>query len=151
MEFKFSLLPCISCERFAPSHPLLEQLLNNYIKEDEDHYILANFAQDFQEFYDYFKDKKEIMKRFERISGRACENCDVPYVSELTVKKPREINNIIAKKIEVLNILCPLNDDIKKFIENKKPDFLKIKESKLDDTKDIKVVYNVESDEITFK
>ena len=151
MEFKFSLLPCISCERFAPSHPLLEQLLNNYIKEDEDHYILANFAQDFQEFYDYFKDKKEIMKRFERISGRACENCDVPYVSELTVKKPREINNIIAKKIEVLNILCPLNDDIKKFIENKKPDFLKIKEGKLDDTKDIKVVYNVESDEITFK
>ena len=151
MEFKFSLLPCISCERFAPSHPLLEQLLNNYIKEDEDHYILANFAQDFQEFYDYFKDKKEIMKRFERISGRACENCDVPYVSELTVKKPREINNIIAKKIEVLNILCPLNDDIKKFIENKKPDFLNIKEGKLDDTKDIKVVYNVESDEITFK
>ena len=151
MEFKFSLLPCISCERFAPSHPLLEQLLNNYIKEDEDHYILAHFAQDFQEFYDYFKDKKEIMKRFERISGRACENCDVPYVSELTVKKPREINNIIAKKIEVLNILCPLNDDIKKFIENKKPDFLKIKEGKLHDTKDIKVVYNVESDEITFK
>ena len=151
MEFRFSLLPCISCERFAPSHPLLEQLLSNYIQEDEDHYILANFAQDFQEFYDYFKDKKEIMKRFERISGRACENCDVPYVSELTVKKPREINNIIAKKIEVLNILCPLNDDIKKFIENKKPDFLKIKEGKLDDTKDIKVVYNVESDEIIFK
>ena len=151
MEFRFSLLPCISCERFAPSHPLLEQLLSNYIQEDEDHYILANFAQDFQEFYDYFKDKKEIMKRFERISGRACENCDVPYVSELTVKKPREINNIIAKKIEVLNILCPLNDDIKKFIENKKPDFLKIKEGKLEDTKDIKVVYNVESDEIIFK
>ena len=151
MEFRFSLLPCISCERFAPSHPLLEQLLSNYIQEDEDHYILANFAQDFQEFYDYFKDKKEIMKRFERISGRACENCDVPYVSELTVKRPREINNIIAKKIEVLNILCPLNDDIKKFIENKKPDFLKIKEGKLDDTKDIKVVYNVESDEIIFK
>ena len=151
MEFRFSLLPCISCERFAPSHPLLEQLLSNYIQEDEDHYILANFTQDFQEFYDYFKDKKEIMKRFERISGRACENCDVPYVSELTVKKPREINNIIAKKIEVLNILCPLNDDIKKFIENKKPDFLKIKEGKLEDTKDIKVVYNVESDEIIFK
>ena len=151
MEFKFSLLPCISCERFAPSHPLLEQLLNNYIQEDEDHYILGNFAEDFQGFYDYFKDKKEIMKRFERISGRACENCDVPYVSELTVKKPREINNIIAKKIEVLNILCPLNDDIKKFIQDKKPDFLKIKEGKLDDTKDIKVVYNVESEEITFK
>lgn len=151
MEFRFSLLPCISCERFAPSQPLLEQLLNNFIHEDEDNYIMANFAQDFQEFYDYFKDKKDIMMRFERFSGRACENCDIPYVSELTVKKPREINNIIAKKIEVLNILCPLNDDIKKFIEEKKPDFLKLKEGKLENTENIKVVYNVENEEINFK
>ena len=151
MEFKFSLLPCISCERFAPSHPLLEQLLNNYIQEDEDNFIFANFSQEFEGFYDYFKDKKEIMMRFGRFSGRACENCDIPYVSELTIKEPREISNCIAKKIDVLNILCPLNDDIKKFIEDKKPNFLKIKEGKLDDNKDIKVVYEIENEEITFK
>jgi len=151
MEFKFSLLPCISCERFTLSHPLLEQLLNNYIQEDEDNYIFAKFDEDFQGFYDYFKDKKEIMMRFKRFSGRACENFDIPYVSELTVKEAREINNCIAKKIEILEILCPLNDDIKKFIEDKKPNFLKIKEGKLDDNKDIKVVYSVENEEITFK
>jgi len=91
------------------------------------------------------------MMRFKRFSGRACENCDIPYVSELTVKEAREINNYIAKKIEILEILCPLNDDIKKFIEDKKPNFLKIKEGKLDDNKDIKVVYSVENEEITFK
>ena len=91
------------------------------------------------------------MMRFKRFSGRACENFDIPYVSELTVKEAREINNCIAKKIEILEILCPLNDDIKKFIEDKKPNFLKIKEGKLDDNKDIKVVYSVENEEITFK
>ena len=150
MEFLFNLLPCISCERFAPSHPLLEQLLNNYIQEDEDNYISTDFCHEFQGFYDYFKDKKDIMMRFERFSGTACENCDIPYVSELTVKKPMEINYCLANKIEVLNILCPLNDDIKKFIEEKKPNFLKIKEGKLDNMNGIKVIYNVENEEITF-
>ena len=91
------------------------------------------------------------MMRFKRFSGRACENWDIPYVSELTVKGPREINNCIAKKIEFLNILCHLNDDIKKFIEEKKPNFLKIKEGKLDDIKDIKIVYNAENEEMIFK
>ena len=43
--------------------------------------------------------------------------------------------------------------DIKKFIEDKKPNFLKIKEGKLNDNKDIKVVYEIEieNEEITFK
>ena len=65
MDFLFSLLPWISCERIAPSFPLNEQLLINYINEDEDNYISANFASEFTGFY---KDKKEITMRFERFS-----------------------------------------------------------------------------------
>lgn len=151
MEFLFSLLPCISCERFAPSHPLLEQLLMNYIQEDEDNYIMANFSSEFEGFYDYFKNKNEIMKRFERFSGHGCQNYEIPYVNELIVKKPREINNFIAKKVGTLHIMCPLDDDLKKFVEKTKPTFLKIKEGKLDNTKDIKIVYNLGNEEITFQ
>ena len=151
MEFLFSLLPCISCERFAPSHPLLEQLLMNYIQEDEDNYIMANFSSEFEGFYDYFKNKNEIMKRFERFSGHGCQNNEIPYVNELIVKKPREINNFIAKKVGTLHIMCPLDDDLKKFVEKTKPTFLKIKEGKLDNTKDIKIVYNLGNEEITFQ
>ena len=151
MEFLFSLLPCISCERFAPSHPLLEQLLMNYIQEDEDNYIMANFSSEFEGFYDYFKNKNEIMKRFERFSGHGCQNNEIPYVNELIVKKPREINNFIAKKVGTLHIMCPLDDDLKKFVEKTKPTFLKIKGGKLDNTKDIKIVYNLGNEEITFQ
>jgi hypothetical protein len=152
MDFLFSLLPCISCERIAPSYPLLEQLLINYINEDDDNYILANFGCEFEGFYDYFKDKKEIMMRFERFSGRGCVNCEIPYVSELTVKKPKDIKNCIAKKIGTLNIMCPLNDDLKKFVEKTKPIFIKIKEGKLDEinSNETKIVYNLENEEITF-
>ena len=152
MDFLFSLLPCISCERVAPSFPLIEQLLINYIKEDEDNYISGNFGADFEGFYDYFRDKKEIMMRFERLNGRACTNYEIPYINELIVKKPREIQNIIAKKIGTLHILCPLDDNMKKFIEKTKPTFLKIKEGKLDDfnSNEIKIVYNMENEEISF-
>jgi hypothetical protein len=149
MEFLYSLLPCISCERFSPSLPLVEQLLNNYIKEDEDNYIMANFASEFQGFYDYFKDKKEIMNRFSRFSGRDCQNHEIPYVSELIVKKPREIKNFLGKQIGTLHIMCPLDDNLKQFVEKTNPVFLKIKEGKIDN-KNIKIIYNVENEEITF-
>lgn len=152
MDFLFSLLPCISCERIAPSFPLIEQLLINYINEDEDNYISANFGCEFAGFYDYFKDKKEIMMRFNRFSGRDCLNSEIPYVNELNVKKPREIQNFIAKKLGTLNILCPLNDDLKKFVEKTKPTFIRVKEGKLDENsiKETKIVYNMENEEITF-
>lgn len=151
MEFLFSLLPCISCERVAPSFPLIEQLIMNYIKEDEDNYIRADFASEFGGFYDYFKDKKEIMMRFERFSGKDCANSEIPYIAELIVKKPREIQNFIGKKIGTLHILCPLNEDLKKFVEKTKPIFIKIKEGKLDKIpNETKNVYYMENEEFTF-
>ena len=153
MDFLFSLLPCISCERVAPSYPLLEQLLLNYIQEDEDNYILANFANELEGFYDYFKDKKEIMMRFERFTGRACTGFEITYINELTVKKAREIQNFNAKKLGSLSILCPLDDNLKQFVEKTKPTFLRIKEGKLDDkntTNETKIFYNMETEEITF-
>ena len=62
------------------------------------------------------------------------------------------MEDIICKKIGTLHILCPLDDAIKKFVEKKKPDFIKIKEGKLEDNiaNGIKIVYNVESAEIKY-
>lgn len=90
--------------------------------------------------------------RFERFSGRDCKASEIPYVNELIVKKPREIKNIIAKKIGTLHILCSLDDNIKKFVEKVKPIFIKIKEGKLDEniSNGIRIIYNVENEEITF-
>ena len=51
---------------------------------------------EFAGFYDYFKDKKEIMMRFIRFSGHDCLT-EIPYINELSVKKPREIQNFNFK------------------------------------------------------
>ena len=55
-------------------------------------------------------------------------------------------------KILTLNILCLLNDDLKKFVEKTKPTFIKVKEGKLDENniKNTKIVYNMENKEIIF-
>ena len=55
-------------------------------------------------------------------------------------------------KILTLNILCLLNDDLKKFVEKNKPTFIRVKEGKLDDNliKETKIVYNMENEEIIF-
>jgi hypothetical protein len=150
MEFLFGLHPIISCERVAPSYPILEQIITNYLKQDEDNYLKGDFPNDFEPFFEYFKNKPEIMNRFEKIFGESSKSFEVPYFSQLIIKKPEDINNIIAKKIGTVQVLCPLTDDIKKFLEKVKPDFIKIKEGKLDEniTNGTKIVYNMESEEI---
>jgi hypothetical protein len=150
MEFLFGLHPIISCERVAPSYPILEQIITNYLKQDEDNYLKGDFPNDFEPFFEYFKNKPEIMNRFEKIFGESSKSFEVPYFSQLIIKKPEDINNIIAKKIGTVHVLCPLTDDIKKFLEKVKPDFIKIKEGKLDEniTNGTKIVYNMESEEI---
>lgn len=149
MDFAYSLLPCITCEKFALPFPLLEQLLNNYIKEDEDNYISGNFSSDFQDFYDYFKDKKEIMMRIQRMTGDDCQNQEIPYLNELTVSNPEEIDSFNVKQIGTLIINCPLDDKLKQFVEKTNPSFLRIKNGKIEKN-NIKIIYNLENEEIIY-
>lgn len=148
MDFMFSLHPCISCEKFAPSNENLEKLLTNYLKEDEGNYIDGKFEAEFEGFYEYFKDKKEIMMRFNSCMGGDCANHEVPYVRELNVDSLDCIKECIAKKVETLNIMIPIDDEVKKFVAKVQPDFVKIKEGKLDDNNGIKIVYYLDKEEI---
>ena len=152
MDFLFALHPIVSCELVAPSYPCLEQLITNYIKEDDDNYLRGDFPNDFEPFYEYFKNKPEIMNRFEKIFGGSVSTFEVPYFNKINIESPEDMEDIICKKIGTLHILCPLDDSIKKFVEKKKPDFIKIKEGKLEDNiaNGIKIVYNVESAEIKY-
>ena len=150
MDYLFGIRPVISCEKIAPSHPILEQLITNYLKEDEDNYLRGDFPNDFEPFLDYFKNKPEIMNRFNNISGDSSSSFEVPYFKELTVERKEDIENIIAKKIGTVHILCPITDEIKKFLEKVKPDFIRIKEGKLDEINyyGAKIVYSMENNEI---
>ena len=122
----------------------------NYLKEDEDNYLTGDFPNDFEPFYEYFKNKPEIMNRFKKITGDSSNSFEVPYFSELTIEKKEDMDNIIAKKIGNVHILCPLTDEIKKFVEKIKPDFIRIKEGKLEENISLgsKIVYCMDNNEI---
>ena len=150
MDYLFGIQPVISCEKVAPSYPIIEQLITNYLKEDEDNYITGDFPNDFEPFNEYFKNKPEIMNRFNKITGDAVATFEVPYCNELIINDKEDITNIIAKKVGTVHLMCPLDDDIKKFLEKVKPDFIKLSQGKLDDnlTNATKIVYCVENNEI---
>ena len=151
MEFLYSLLPPISCERITLAFPLLEQLLRNYIQEDESNFINACFYHDFDEFYDYFKDKIDILNRFESFEGGQFLNSEIPYLKQLNVEKSDDVKRCIAKKIGDLIINCPLDDELKNFIDKVKPNFVIIKEGDLKISADTKVVYNLSTQTIKFE
>ena len=150
MDYLFGIQPVISCEKVAPSYPIIEQLITNYLKDDEDNYITGDFPNDFEPFNEYFKNKPEIMNRFNKITGDAVATFEVPYCNELIISDKEDIANIIAKKVGTVHLMCPLDDDIKKFLEKVKPDFIKLSQGKLDDnlTNATKIVYCVENNEI---
>ena len=153
MNFLYSLLPPISCERVSLAYPLLEQLLRNYIEEDENNFINAKFDEDFgdlEDFLDYFKDKIDILNRFESFIGNKFANSEIPYLNVLNVKNSNDLKSCIAKKIGNLIINCPLDDELKNFIVKTKPTFIKIKEGDIKINTDIKVVYNLSTEEIKF-
>jgi hypothetical protein len=150
MDYLFGIQPVISCEKVAPSYPIIEQLITNYLKDDEDNYITGDFPNDFEAFNEYFKNKPEIMNRFNKITGDAVATFEVPYCHELIIYGKDDIENIIAKKVGYVHVMCPLDDDIKKFLEKVKPDFIMLIQGKLDDNiaNGTKIVYCVENNEI---
>ena len=150
MEFLFNLLPCVSCERVSVPNPLLEQLLRNYIQEDESNFISARFDQDYAEFYDYFKDKTDIMNRFDSFYGNKFANSEIPYLNNVNIRNLDEVKTCIAKKIGDLIIHCPLDQEINEFIAQTKPTFVKIKEGDLKTNTDTKIVYNLATEEIKY-
>jgi hypothetical protein len=150
MDYLFGIQPVISCEKVAPSYPIIEQLITNYLKDDEDNYITGDFPNDFEAFNEYFKNKPEIMNRFNKITGDAVATFEVPYCHELIINGKDDIENIIAKKVGNVHVMCPLDDDIKKFLEKVKPDFIMLLQGKLEDNiaNATKIVYSIENKEI---
>ena len=86
------------------------------------------------------------------MTGDSTASFEMPYFNELIINGPDDVENIIAKKIGTVHVLCALDDTIKKFLEKVKPDFIKIKEGKLDEniSNGTKIVYSVENCEIKY-
>ena len=61
MCWTYEISPIFSAENKRISLPLLEQLIRNYLNGSQERDIRLQFDDEFDEFWDYFKDKKDII------------------------------------------------------------------------------------------
>ena len=65
----YEISPIFTAEKKRLAFPLLEQLILNYLKGSPDRDICLEFDDEFDQFWDYFKDKKEIISRISKLDG----------------------------------------------------------------------------------
>ena len=69
MNWTYEISPIFLAERKRISFPLLEQLIRNYLKESNDRTINLQFDDEFDQFWEYFKEKKDIISRVSELNG----------------------------------------------------------------------------------
>ena len=69
MCWTYYISPVFLAETKRLDFPLLEQLIRNYLNGNPERFITLEFDYEFDEFWDYFKDKKDIISRVSKLSG----------------------------------------------------------------------------------
>ena len=123
MWWTYEINPIFLAEVKRLSFPLLEQLIRNYINGSPERDITLRFDDEFDEFWDYFKDKKDIIARISTLIG------DCVYISLDSYFKGvvNTYNNIeLMKNAKYLYFFVevPLDDKILDFIKKNKIEYL---------------------------
>ena len=124
MWWTYEIMSIFTAEVKRLPFPLLEQLIRNYLNGSQERDISLSFDDEFDEFWDYFKIKKDIISRISRLSGD-CVYISLDYYFKAIVNKP--INQIKDAKYKFLFVEIPFNGDILKYIKRNKIEYLFIK------------------------
>ena len=73
-DLAYQIFPIFKAEHKRLAFPLLEQLIRNYLNGSPDRDISLIFHHEFDQFWDYFKNKKDITSRISRIYGNDINN-----------------------------------------------------------------------------
>jgi len=125
MCYAYSIKPVWTSEKKRIAFPLLETLINNYLK-NKSNFIRLDFDDEFEGFYDYFKNNNNILNKVLSFRGDKFLNYELPFIKECSIKKSEDTMKFNVKKIEKLEIKCEFNNNelIQKFIEKVKPLFI---------------------------
>jgi len=73
-DLAYQIFPIFKAEHKRVAFPLLEQLIRNYLNGSPDRDISLIFHHEFDQFWDYFKNKKDIISRISSLYGDAINN-----------------------------------------------------------------------------
>ena len=127
MFYTYEISPIFLAERKRLPFPLLEQLIRNYLNTGPDRDICLRFDYEFDEFFDYFKDKKDILYRISELSGEGMF-LKLDKYFKAVINKYKKIDNYNGDKYIYLIVETDFNEQIIEFIKNKKIEYVFIKD-----------------------
>ena len=123
MWWTYEINPIFLAEVKWLPFPLLEQLIRNYLNGSPDRDIKISFDDEFDEFWDYFKDKKDIISRISHLSGD-CVYISLDSYFKGIVYKNYTIEQIKKVKYHFFFVEIPFNEDVLEFIKNNEIEYL---------------------------
>ena len=138
MSWTYEIRPVFLAENKRLAYPLLEQLIRNYLNGSPDRDITMQFDAEFDEFWDYFKDKKDILSRLSQLSGDCVHYFPDTYF-KVVIHKSEYIKNLKDGKYLYCIVECDFDDVVLEFVKKSKPMFLFVKNGNvnIDDMKKI--------------
>ena len=125
MWWTYEIMPIFLAEVKRLPFPLLEQLIRNYLNGSPDRDIKLIFDDEFDEFWDYFKDKKDIISRISKLSGD-CVYISLDSYFKGYVYKNYKINQIKKAKYRFFFVEIFFNEEVFEFVKNNEIEYLLI-------------------------
>ena len=126
MNWTYEISPIFLAERKRLSYPLLEQLIRNYLKGSNDRDISLQFDDEFDQFWAYFKDKKDIISRVSKLYGTGVFFSLDSYF-KCSVNEYNKIDQIPNANYKYFYVEQPFDKQILDFITKNKIENLFIK------------------------
>lgn len=126
MFWTYEISPIFLAEKKRLPFPLLEQLIRNYLNGSPDRDIILRFDEEFNEFWDYFKNKKDILNRISDLCSESNFQ-KLDYCFKALIGKNTKINSFKQDKYMYLFVEREFDEEINEFIKNKKIEYLFIK------------------------
>ena len=123
MNWTYEISPIFLAERKRLPFPLLEQLIRNYLKGSGDRNINLQFDYEFDQFWDYFKDKKDIISRVNELNGGGVYSSLDTYFKGF-INKEKKLDKIPKAKYKYFFVNELVNEQIFEFIKNNKIEYL---------------------------
>ena len=156
MCWAYDISPVFTAENKRLAFPLLEQLIRNYLNGSEDRDIHLQFDDEFNEFWDYFKDKKDIISRVSKLNGEDVTMSLESYFKTI-INKYDTVDNIPDAKYYYCFIETPFDESALEFVKRNKVEYLfilhggNINFDELKKCQDLKFVFDKYSKEFYFK
>ena len=156
MCWTYEISPIFLAENKRLSLPLLEQLIRNYLNGSQERDIKLQFDDEFDEFWDYFKDKKDIISRVSKLYGNAV-NFDLDSYFKLNIGEYEMKEGFKDAKYYFCFVQIPFNEKIMEVIKKNRIEYLFILNGgdvNLDELKkcdDLKFVFDKKTKEFLFR